>query len=148
MSQKRNSKRRHMRYFASLVFCLYLLHSGLVELGLALMPVEEQTGICCATRDTDASCCCLPRDQNGEPVACDLNAIIGLAMRPAPCDSGSPIAFYGSSARTTVSHLIPTTIELNDPREHATAFFSRSRTAYSLHLDSPDKVPIVRLTSV
>ena len=137
-----------MRNFASLVFCLYLLQSGLVELGLALMPVEEKTGIYCATRDTDTSCCCLPRDQDGEPVTCDLDAIIGLAMRPAPCDSGSPVAFYGSSARTTDSHLIPTTIELSDPREHATAFFSRSSTAHSLHLDSPDKVPIVRLTSV
>lgn len=137
-----------MRYFASLVFCLYLLQSGLVELSLALMPVEEKVGICCATRDTDTSCCCLPPDQDGEPVACDLDAIIGQAMRPAPCDSGSPVAFYGSSVRTTVYHLVPKSIELSDTRARAALLFPRSNTAYSLHLDCPDKVPIVRLTSV
>ena len=137
-----------MRYFASFVFCLYLLQSGLFELSLALMPVEEKVGICCTTRNANTPCCCLPPDQDGKPVACDLDVIIGQTMRPAPCDSGSPVAFYGPSVRTTVYHLVPKSIEVNDPRARDAVLFPRSNTAYSLHLDSPDKVPIVRLTSV
>jgi len=132
-----------MRCFALSILLCYVLQGALVELLLVAMPSEAVVDICCATRTEGTPCCCLPVDDNGEQVACDLEGIVGLVMRSAPCDTLIPTAYSGPAQRVIIYHLVPTSVRLPPPLSFASPASLRFVVAYSLSLDLPDKVPIV-----